>query len=974
MWKRLFRGLYVALILAPVQANAWSLETHLFVGAAVLEDLLTDDMVNLCASGVAASPAVDCSKRYPVRAEVVSAIRANPQAFLAGTLGPDVYPDFITGQVTVHPGIEGGWLTDRWLAHLLRNSTDGQHVAFAYGFMSHAAADIFAHTYVNAYAGDIFDIGKHMKGHEVELRHFTLERFIADRTPTTWKNYAGSSLLDAPKEFLADKLILDGGVATQYKKVMIPAHLVGVESLYTTVRRLRDESQRLTAAILKEVGLAYLPVEAAEEKLKQLEKSLELTRSALQVAQSTLDNIDKLLSGLEDELLKAGKAIDDNILKISSFRAQIEATKVALQAKEASLGGLRHAVEQARHVVEEARKILNSTPTSILGEICEDWPWPVNELCKLGDIANPAHAAAKASLDAAIAVLKVHEDALGAAERFINDAQAALVQFDQNIKDVEKAIADLKLVQQTLGVQIALQREQRKIDAAAVAAAQKAVDEALKLVQQARAVLAKAKQDFQPVADFAAKYAWWNLYLSNWVEDIRLAMVDYIKTSQEIGRRIALKESGSRLGLYKEWFECWAPVFASIPSEVPQTICVARASYQQAKDKLEEELNRIVNDLGVLGWLLAPNVKLQQEFDKHVRKPFEVEVRKVIRQTSLDAVAFLSNRELASLLDLMDSANPVSAGYLNSVFESDSSSGRLLPIGDVANRIMADAGLTHEQGVIDPTKFSALFNSIVLSKLALLDKQVLNRVYTDMTGQTASPFGDGLYQEPSPRFFSLLEDAVHSIDGNHQWQVVALPYARETGKDEGWPAKRRYGAPHPAAHSGFRPWGYRLARERMFLKLFSGPLNPNLELHPVVLATYAYPACTKNPFPSTTDDQGGQIPEDLRCRFFAKSDASGLPGDYSALSTERVAQAEMAALTRWQLRIARNEVFARHGLKFGPTELQAHFMAQAWYKPTDESLTRINSRLSVVEWRNIEALKRIERRLNAHSGLPTEGP
>ena len=52
-------------------------------------------------------------------------------------------------------------------------------------------------------------------------------------------------------------------------------------------------------------------------------------------------------------------------------------------------------------------------------------------------------------------------------------------------------------------------------------------------------------------------------------------------------------------------------------------------------------------------------------------------------------------------------------------------------------------------------------------------------------------------------------------------------------------------------------------------------------------------------------------------------------------SSERVlTSSDLHGLTSAELRIARNEIFARHGRRFRDTELQAHFDSQSWYVPT----------------------------------------
>jgi serine/threonine-protein kinase len=42
---------------------------------------------------------------------------------------------------------------------------------------------------------------------------------------------------------------------------------------------------------------------------------------------------------------------------------------------------------------------------------------------------------------------------------------------------------------------------------------------------------------------------------------------------------------------------------------------------------------------------------------------------------------------------------------------------------------------------------------------------------------------------------------------------------------------------------------------------------------------------------------------------------------------------ELAGLTRWQLDIIRNEIYAWHGRRFQRADLQAYFDKQAWYRP-----------------------------------------
>ena len=99
-------------------------------------------------------------------------------------MGPDAYPDILVGQTIVHPGFVSGWKTDDWLKHVLQDAQSAPNdsrLALAYGYLSHAAVDIWAHTYINEYAGDVFLLPDGET--TVERRHVLLESLISKATP-----------------------------------------------------------------------------------------------------------------------------------------------------------------------------------------------------------------------------------------------------------------------------------------------------------------------------------------------------------------------------------------------------------------------------------------------------------------------------------------------------------------------------------------------------------------------------------------------------------------------------------------------------------------------------------------------------------------------------------------------------------------------------------------------------------------------
>jgi uncharacterized membrane protein YvbJ len=65
---------------------------------------------------------------------------------------------------------------------------------------------------------------------------------------------------------------------------------------------------------------------------------------------------------------------------------------------------------------------------------------------------------------------------------------------------------------------------------------------------------------------------------------------------------------------------------------------------------------------------------------------------------------------------------------------------------------------------------------------------------------------------------------------------------------------------------------------------------------------------------------------------------------------------DIATLSKEQLRLARNEIYARHGYVFNSSDLQKYFSSKSWYQPN----TSYNGSLSDVEKENVKLLKASE--------------
>jgi hypothetical protein len=84
---------------------------------------------------------------------------------------------------------------------------------------------------------------------------------------------------------------------------------------------------------------------------------------------------------------------------------------------------------------------------------------------------------------------------------------------------------------------------------------------------------------------------------------------------------------------------------------------------------------------------------------------------------------------------------------------------------------------------------------------------------------------------------------------------------------------------------------------------------------------------------------------------------SEAPGRYPEFSNRVVSPTEIAGLGCLELRIARNEIFARHGYQFRTQDLRQLFSMQPWYHPVSSD---VSGELTSTEKKNIEALRAAE--------------
>jgi hypothetical protein len=183
--KRLIVALVAAcglvLALAP-GALAWKPFMHNYTGDRAWEDVVDDGHVTIN------------GRAYDVPQAVEDALRNQKPYFNAGVVGPDGFPDLVFGQSIIHSEQTGKWV-QHILARAWAAQNDGSYtatqkqqiLAFAFGYATHAAGDMWAHTFINDHALGVFpavgEIVTDVDDAEIALRHLIAEGYVGDATP-----------------------------------------------------------------------------------------------------------------------------------------------------------------------------------------------------------------------------------------------------------------------------------------------------------------------------------------------------------------------------------------------------------------------------------------------------------------------------------------------------------------------------------------------------------------------------------------------------------------------------------------------------------------------------------------------------------------------------------------------------------------------------------------------------------------------
>jgi hypothetical protein len=130
---------------------------------------------------------------------------------------------------------------------------------------------------------------------------------------------------------------------------------------------------------------------------------------------------------------------------------------------------------------------------------------------------------------------------------------------------------------------------------------------------------------------------------------------------------------------------------------------------------------------------------------------------------------------------------------------------------------------------------------------------------------------------------------------------------------------------------------------------------------PATVATKQEPAATASNEPETkkpvrpeTSTQSSPAPAPPAEAPRQRAAPSGYP---EASSSRYLSESDLASKSCFELKIMRNEIFARHGYIFKTDDMRAYFSRQSWYRPLYDD---VSGQLSGVERKNAQLIKQYE--------------
>lgn len=866
-----FSYLLISIFFLSTTTQAFKIDTHVWVGQEVINDLERDNFLTFIIDGK--------EIHIPVPYTTRSAILNNKSDFLLGNIGPDAAPDVAAGQSTVHPGIENGWKTDDWLKHIFSKSTKNQSsLAYGFGYLGHAAADVFAHTYVNQYSGDVFDLeGETL----VEQRHIILESYIAKATPALQNSsgqYLGKTwdvvnVDDEIAKFIRDILIYDPNVQKQYAKVDNTQHLKAYGDYREGINTLAELSiwHDIDVAITQLVA-SYYDIELSSDEASQIVNAAQPVIDVLnQDIPDNLQAMDQKIFDLakkyEDlgytsvsSAVKNVKLYEDQLL---SYKSQLESKLNELDSRlrekscsvlDKSITSLTDTITSIDETVDpygildplDVTSTITKAISSLFGSSSNSWSYSdtgtreelidqaysyINEKIFTGCYAGGCTYVYpnKERGENLLYVAQSFDPMVGGEYTVSNSNGGAYMRENFSgfkasclaISNVVDSVRDSKLD--------AIRALASKIQTSktnminAVGALRNELLLSLNSVKNIENALIDLAQipgaDVSPIQSI----------LRNWRSDVDIALTAYVKAANQTMIN-TVNPDADILEPITTWFNCYHKRIIGVPGAISG--CKFTDSIAQLNEALDNIL-LILDSVSISSQVLGFSPKAEV---KKLKEQLVTSLKDKLKEEITDEVMSLIPEELREVLEA--SSESVDDEVLNRYFtKGEGTDGVvIIMIPDIAQRVKKEMSM-RQDGTFDKQSYAVIYNAVVMAKLALLDKQGLQTLANYASSNTII----------NSSFTNLIAPAFTSIDGNHQWMEKSPPLPN---------SQNIYSADLHSYSSaeGFLLWKGDL-RDTLFRKLFKGPISPGIDnpeligFSDIIGNNYPYKVCESAPFP-----------------------------------------------------------------------------------------------------------------------------
>ena len=767
---RLYATMLIAIIsvFGTTNSHAWKIDLHVWIAQNIVNDISDGSLdVNLGKIVV----------KFPAFTDYLVAVNKHPDSFLLGSIGPDAFPDAYTGQSVVHSSAGQGWGTSEWLQHLAENAESDSDLAFVLGYHIHAATDVFAHTFANRYAGDVFDPDEN---EWASTRHIYLESFVSNYLPPLLSSGGGNKgsvaevirpgdKIEIPEQLILNSLLLNEDAHKQYKISGGSPHLAAANDVYSSLVDLLADDGAITEleTLVPQALSAFYP----EQDL--LEKQAEELRRLRNMA----------IEGLQDDANIASEVFQDVI----NDSGELEATGIKLSQRglniafdiaseiETTVAEIASVEQQILEATQEIRGIRKYLVEKVIEEECRYVLY--SQLCD----------------ETKVIATTTNNPLWHTKNELIVEKRRAL---DSLIEKKQRQEVQLRVVIES-GFDLLEEENARN---------RLLIDQLVQVLES---------EPFGPSHQ---------QLFSDWRDSLPPALTEFSRASVETIVNTIDPEKPDVAEPMQKWFLCYGGAFTAVPAADDAADCVAGDTIQVIREKVTQ-LEQI---LPVASAINEDAVNLKNEIEENI-----VEINKRLWDDAITSglkefEKIANSKSIAMYKGLTEE---VDIDSLNDKFSSDPSDDELPIVPEAGERLISEMQLRNGGRQFDPRNFNALYNSIVLSKLTLLDKDGLNELST-IAELSTTLFGDELYGGETPDSDNILYGFLRNTNGNHQWHDLAPPHPRKN--DTTYDAiefnaratslNDRFGyVDHGCTRSkGMRMWVDPVARELLFKRLFKG--------------------------------------------------------------------------------------------------------------------------------------------------------